>query len=209
MQIHELNNFTGTPTSSDYLAIDNSTTTTKIGATGLGVQDQLTVAEANTGTSTASRIVTPKVVHDYVTQDSTHLESTTITKWATLTGGDGSINDALDYTADNASVKTFTPSFNPTVGSVVDASIIQYGRVCSLNLTITKTTATSAGSNMFSGTMSDAPLPANAARFVGYAGSAIVVAHLNTDGSISGRVVGAQISANANVGVAGIYMTSN
>lgn len=66
MQIHELNNFAGTPTSSDYLAIDNSTTTTKIGATSLGVQTQMTVAEATTGTSTSSRVITPKVLHDYV-----------------------------------------------------------------------------------------------------------------------------------------------
>ncbi len=209
MQIHELNNFTGTPTSTDYLAIDNSTTTTKIGATGLGVQDQLTVAEANTGTSTASRIVTPKVVHDYVVQDTTHITSATKSSWATITGNDGSIDDIIDYMSNEEKIKTFTPSFNPSTGSVVDTSVIQYGRICSLNLTITKTTATSAGSNMFAGTMTDAPLPVNAARFVGYAGSAIVVAHLNTDGSISGRVVGAQISANANVGVAGIYMTSN
>lgn len=66
MQIHELNNFAGTPTSTDYLAIDNSTMTTKIGATGLGVQTQMTVAEAETGTSTGSRIITPQVLHDYV-----------------------------------------------------------------------------------------------------------------------------------------------
>ena len=66
MQIHELNNFAGTPTSTDYLAIDNSTTTTKIGATGLGIQTKMTVSEAETGTSTGSRIITPKVLHDYV-----------------------------------------------------------------------------------------------------------------------------------------------
>lgn len=103
MQIHELNNFSGTPTSSDYLAIDNSTITTKIGATDLGIQTQMTVAEATTGTSTDSRIITPKVLHDYVTttgvtdvqvngtsvtssgvaniQDSDFLSAATIAKW--------------------------------------------------------------------------------------------------------------------------------
>ena len=91
MQIHEPNNFAGTPTSSDYLAIDNSTTTTKIGATGLGIQDKLTVAEANTGTSTASRIVTPKVVHDYVTGAVSDgidgiLSAATIAKWDAILG---------------------------------------------------------------------------------------------------------------------------
>lgn len=113
MQIHELNNFAGTPTSSDYLAIDNSTTTTKIGATGLGVQDKLTVAEANTGTSTASRIVTPKVVHDYVTGEVSDgidniTTSATETKWANITGNDGSINDVMDYLADNSIVEQGT-----------------------------------------------------------------------------------------------------
>lgn len=35
MQIHELNSFVGTPSSTDYLAIDDGSTTSKIGATGL------------------------------------------------------------------------------------------------------------------------------------------------------------------------------
>lgn len=65
MQIHELNSFVGTASSSDYLAIDNSTTTTKIGATDLGIQTQMTTAEATTGTSTSPRVITPKVLHDY------------------------------------------------------------------------------------------------------------------------------------------------
>ena len=119
MQIHELNNFAGTPTSSDYLAIDNSTTTTKIGATGLGVQDKLTVAEANTGTSTASRIVTPKVVHDYVVQDTTHITSATKTKWAGITSGDGSIDNILDYVADKITWKKYSDPTSPvSFGSV-------------------------------------------------------------------------------------------
>lgn len=66
MQIHELNTFSGTPTNTDYLAIDNGTKTSKIGATGLGVTTQMTTTEATAGTSTASRVITPKVLHDYV-----------------------------------------------------------------------------------------------------------------------------------------------
>lgn len=117
MQIHELNTFSGTPSSTDYLAIDNSTTTTKIGATGLGVQDKLTVAEANTGTSTASRIVTPKVVHDYVVQDTTHITSATKTKWSGITGGDGSINDALNYQADHVNPNTYKSGDTYTISN--------------------------------------------------------------------------------------------
>lgn len=104
MQIHELNNFVGTPSSSDYLAIDNSTTTTKIGATGLGIQDQMTVAEATTGTSTSPRVITPKVLHDFAVHDvqldgtsvvtsgvadiqsSDFLSAATIAKWDAILG---------------------------------------------------------------------------------------------------------------------------
>ena len=104
MQIHELNNFAGTPTSTDYLAIDNSTTTTKIGATGLGIQNQMTVAEATTGTSTSPRVITPKVLHDFAVhdvqvnsasvvtsgvaniQDSDFLSAATIAKWDAILG---------------------------------------------------------------------------------------------------------------------------
>lgn len=67
MQIHELQTFTGTAGSSDYLAIDDGTTTQKIAADGLGVTTQMTQAEAEAGAVTASRVVSPKVLHDYAT----------------------------------------------------------------------------------------------------------------------------------------------
>ena len=104
MQIHELNTFSGTPTSSDYLAIDNSTTTTKIGATGLGVQTAMTTTEATTGTSTSPRVITPKVLHDFAVHDvqfdgtsvvtsgvadiqsSDFLSAATIAKWDAILG---------------------------------------------------------------------------------------------------------------------------
>lgn len=66
MQIHELQPFTGQAGSSDYLAIDNGTQTKKISADNLGVSTQMTQAEAEAGTVTASRVVSPKVLHDYV-----------------------------------------------------------------------------------------------------------------------------------------------
>ena len=108
MQIHELNTFSGTPTNTDYLAIDNGTKTSKIGAGNLGVTTQMTAAEAAAGTSTASRVISPKVLHDYVTsgavsdvqvngtsvlsggianiQDSDFLSAATIAKWDAIIG---------------------------------------------------------------------------------------------------------------------------
>lgn len=66
MQIHELNTFSGTPGANDWLATDNGTDTSKIPATKLGVTTQMTQAEAEAGTGTNSRVITPKVFHDSV-----------------------------------------------------------------------------------------------------------------------------------------------
>ncbi len=65
MQIHELQTFTGQAGSSDYLAIDNGTLTKKISADNLGVTTQMTQAEAEAGTVTDPRVVSPKVLQDY------------------------------------------------------------------------------------------------------------------------------------------------
>lgn len=61
MQIHELNSFSGTPSSSDYLAIDDGSETSKVPANGVGITTALTQAEAIAGTGTSKRVVTPSV----------------------------------------------------------------------------------------------------------------------------------------------------
>ena len=61
MQIHELNSFVGTPSSTDYLAIDDGNTTTKVPATSLGVSTAMTQAEAEAGTITGLRVISPSV----------------------------------------------------------------------------------------------------------------------------------------------------
>lgn len=66
MQIHELNNFTGTPDAGDYLAIDNGTETRKVEANNLGVTTPMTKAEATEGSVTASRVVQPSVFKEAV-----------------------------------------------------------------------------------------------------------------------------------------------
>ena len=66
MQIHELNTFTGTPGSGDWLAMDNGTETTKVAASNVGVSTPMTLAEAQTGTVTDQRVISPKILHDYV-----------------------------------------------------------------------------------------------------------------------------------------------
>lgn len=61
MQIHELNSYVGTPGSSDYLAVDDGSETKRVAADILGVQTEMTQAEAEAGTATGKRLVTPAV----------------------------------------------------------------------------------------------------------------------------------------------------
>lgn len=80
MQIHELNTFVGTASSSDYLAIDSGTTTTKISATNLTsiVSVPVTDVQVN-GTS----VVSSKIGN---IQDSDFLSAATIAKWDAILG---------------------------------------------------------------------------------------------------------------------------
>ena len=66
MQIHELDTFIGTPSDSTYLAIDDGTETNKIPATDLGITTEMTQAEAETGSETAPRVISPAVLSSYV-----------------------------------------------------------------------------------------------------------------------------------------------
>ena len=66
MQIHELNSFVGTPSATDYLAIDDGNETSKVPATALGVSTQMTQAEAEAGTVTDPRVITPAVFKNSV-----------------------------------------------------------------------------------------------------------------------------------------------
>ena len=67
MNIHALNTFSGSVSSSTYLAIDNGTETTKIGADSVGVTAEMTQSEATTGASTSKRVITPSVFKSAVT----------------------------------------------------------------------------------------------------------------------------------------------
>lgn len=84
MQIHELNTFSGTPSASDYLIIDDGTDTAKLPATG--VYPTATQAQITAGTSTTASVVTPKLLHDYILEDDALLSTTTINLWKSILG---------------------------------------------------------------------------------------------------------------------------
>ena len=132
MQIHELNTFVGTPGAGDYLAIDNGSETNKVEADNLGVTTKMTQAEAEAGTSTASRVITPKVLHDYV-EDVAELKEVLVIEIASFS--------SLSKTVSNANIT----SDMVVVNSVLSNPSAQTG-----DWTVT----TSNGSLTISGTIS-------------------------------------------------------
>lgn len=85
MQIHELNTFVGTPSATDYLAIDDGTETNKVPATSLGVSTQMTQAEAEAGTITAPRVISPSVFKVAVTSIANTLISALSSVYVSIT----------------------------------------------------------------------------------------------------------------------------
>ena len=59
MQIHELNQFSGTPGSGDYLAIDNGTETRKV--PGNSIFAAMTQSQAQSGSNTVPKVIAPNV----------------------------------------------------------------------------------------------------------------------------------------------------
>lgn len=79
MQIHELDTYIGTPSDSDYLAVDDGTETFKIPLTNVGVSAEMTVEEAQTGTETAPRVIAPAVLNSYVSTEVDAVTCVTVT----------------------------------------------------------------------------------------------------------------------------------
>ena len=67
MQIHELNTFSGTPSQTDFLAIDDGSETMKVPASNVGVNTQMTQTEAAAGAVTDPRVISPSVFKAAVT----------------------------------------------------------------------------------------------------------------------------------------------
>ena len=70
MQIHELDTYIGTPSETDFMAVDDGTETIKIPLPNVGVSTQMTLAEAEAGTETAQRVISPAVLNSFVTKES-------------------------------------------------------------------------------------------------------------------------------------------
>lgn len=111
MQIHELNSFSGTPSDLTYLAIDDGSETTKIGADSVGVSTAMTTSEAEAGTSTSKRVVTPAVFKSAVTTIMTNF-------WSAMTQSEAEAGTST-------SKKVITPAvFKAAVMSLINSVAI-------------------------------------------------------------------------------------
>ena len=85
MQIHELNTFVGTPSATDFLAIDDGSETTKVPASKVGVNTQMTQAEAVAGAITDPRVISPSVFKAAVTSIANTLISALASVYVSIT----------------------------------------------------------------------------------------------------------------------------
>ena len=85
MQIHELNTFSGNPSQTDYLAVDDGNETMKVPATKVGVSTQMTQAEAEAGTVTDSRVISPSIFKAAVTSIANTLISALSSVYVSIT----------------------------------------------------------------------------------------------------------------------------
>ena len=118
MQIHELDTYIGTPSETDFMAVDDGTETFKIPLPNVGVSTQMTIAEAEAGTETAPRVISPAVLNSFVTK-----ESVLVVEVASFSSLPQTINNA-DITSDMVVVNSAlgTPSAQTSDWTVTTAN---------------------------------------------------------------------------------------
>lgn len=116
MQIHELDTYIGTPSETDFMAVDDGTETFKIPLPNVGVSTQMTKAEADAGTVTDPRVVSPSVfkasveslaepVAERVVETAVSSGSNSNGKWVRLSDGTQICTKSMEFTV------SFTTAF--------------------------------------------------------------------------------------------------
>ena len=121
MQIHELDTYIGTPSETDFMAVDDGTETFKIPLPNVGVSTQMTLEEAEAGTETAPRVITPAVLNSFVAEK-VAVMPTLVIKIATFTALPKTVTDE-HITADMVVVNSVlgTPSAQTSDWTVTTA----------------------------------------------------------------------------------------
>ena len=131
------------------------------------------------------------------------------------TAGTGTLNIGAGNFTWNGNVvltnttTTATPSITTSTGTLADSSIARSGKLRTLFLRVKNSSAISAGSNVYAGTLNTtSDRPAVWANGVGYYGSAGIMFQLKNTGEITARVIGAQVAANGEIYASLTYVVS-
>lgn len=130
MQIHELDTYIGTPSDSDFLAVDDGTETTKIPITDVGITTEMTQAEAETGTETAPRVVSPAVLNSYVK---------------------GYVESYVESFV--APYEELTANISMTTGTLISYVCYRFGHVYYLRITFKSSGTVAPGANLAAGSV--------------------------------------------------------
>lgn len=105
------------------------------------------------------------------------------------------------------SITTSSNILTATSGSVSSQGLKKYGKVATLYASIvSKNSQTAVGSDAFQGTIASGYRPAYNVSGVSYYGSTAIVTSISTDGTVTGRVTGANLAASANYGLGITYL---
>ena len=111
------------------------------------------------------------------------------------------LDQIIDYLSGESITETIQPQITATTGSVVSSSIYRHGHNAIITLTVTKTSQTASGSNIFVGTLTDANyLPAVATTNATFFNAMPIIGAIGSDGAITIRNASATtLAANASV----------
>ena len=119
------------------------------------------------------------------------------------------LDQAMDYLADEHTQETGTPSITMTTGSTFSASYIKRGRMVCLNITASRSANTAAGSNMFQGTINNTGLrPTTYAQTVSFNGSVGVIGQITAGGLITFRVITGTMASGYTISLTFLYMVA-
>lgn len=119
------------------------------------------------------------------------------------------LDQIADYTADAFTVTEDTNAVTRSTGTLDGASVKQYGKVVTINITCHSTSATAQGANIFTGVLDEKYRPTAAQTFgFGFNGERSIGFLIGASGNIVIRNCGSSLPANAEARVSATYILS-
>lgn len=111
------------------------------------------------------------------------------------------LDQIIDHLSGESIEETIEPQITATTGSVTSASIYRHGHNAIITLTVSKSSQTASGANVFTGTLNNADyLPKAATTNATFFNAMPIIGAIGTDGAITIRNASATtLAANAGV----------